>query len=126
MALGLIRSAIPGFIQTQDCPWRAAHHAGEEAVVENHGQVKDAPNGGQATMCVTRGVPLCRSFVSVVHKPPCPCWIYYGSANATLIQMCKTMLGVMFCDIAATCGLQSNHKAFSHKTAAKGAATQQE
>ena len=76
-----------------------------------------------------KGVPLCRSFVSVVHKPPCPYWIYYGSANATLIRMCTTMPGVVFCNIAATCGLQRNHKAFSYKrnykTAAKGAATQQ-
>ena len=81
-------------------------------------------------MCMRRGVPLRRSFVSVVHEPPCPYWIYYGSPDATLIRMCKTMLSVVVCDIAAVCGLQSNHKAFSYKrkyrTPAKGAATQEE
>ncbi|CAL8464815.1 g4350 [Coccomyxa elongata] len=56
-----------------------------------------------------------RSFVSVVHKPPCPYWIYYGSADATLIRTCKTMLNVIFSDIAAICGLQTNNKAFSYK-----------
>ena len=77
-------------------------------------------------MCMRRGVSLCGSFV---HKPPCPYWIYHGSPDATLIRMCKTMLSVVVCDIAAVCDLQSKHKAFSYKrkcrTPAKDAATQE-
>ena len=53
--------------------------------------------------------------MSIVHKPPCPYWIYYGSPDATVVRMCKTMLNVIGCDLAAICGVKTNNKAFSYK-----------
>ena len=65
----------------------------------------------------------CRSFTSKVHKPATMYWIYYGSPDATLIRMVKTMLGVVFNDVGKMLGFRKKrHTAWSNKRKQQAAA----